>query len=81
MGPGGLALPTPVHPQAASSVELGNFKSASGPVCSEQKQAYGPQGLPSHRYTGSVAFHQDGAKGSQGHTGVPPKAPGPVLCL
>nr|XP_023500391.1 testis-expressed protein 45 isoform X3 [Equus caballus] len=49
------ALPGPpalMCKRAASSVELGNFKSASGPVCSEQKQAYGPQGLPSHRYTG-----------------------------
>ncbi|XP_070478897.1 stabilizer of axonemal microtubules 5 isoform X2 [Equus przewalskii] len=47
------ALPGPpalMCKRAASSVELGNFKSASGPVCSEQKQAYGPQGLPSHRY-------------------------------
>lgn len=38
-----------------------------GPTCSEQKQAYGPQGLPPARYKGTVAFHQGGAKDSQRH--------------
>ncbi|XP_036137603.1 testis-expressed protein 45 [Molossus molossus] len=33
-----------------SSVALGDFKIGYGPMCSEQKQAYRPKGLPRHRY-------------------------------
>ncbi|XP_045758204.2 stabilizer of axonemal microtubules 5 [Mirounga angustirostris] len=36
--------------RAFSSVELGDFKIGHGPMCSEQKQAYRPQGLPPDRY-------------------------------
>nr|XP_019613157.1 PREDICTED: uncharacterized protein C19orf45 homolog [Rhinolophus sinicus] len=34
----------------SSSVALGDFKIGYGPMCSEQKQAYRPQGLPLDRY-------------------------------
>ncbi|XP_078299567.1 stabilizer of axonemal microtubules 5 isoform X1 [Panthera onca] len=47
------ALPGPpasMCKRASSSVELGDSKIGYGPVCSEQKQAYGPQGLPPDRY-------------------------------
>ncbi|XP_058393956.1 testis-expressed protein 45 [Diceros bicornis minor] len=47
------ALPGPpalMSKRASSSVELGDFKIGYGPMCSEQKQAYRPQGLPSDRY-------------------------------
>lgn len=63
----GFALPTCVHSQDFSSVALGDFKIGYGPMCSEQKQAYRPQGLPPDRYKGTITSHQDGAKGSQQH--------------
>eukprot|EP00071_Canis_lupus_P029251 XP_022262808.1 testis-expressed protein 45 [Canis lupus familiaris] len=47
------ALPSPpalMCKRASSSVELGDFKIGYGPMCSEQKQAYRPQGLPPDRY-------------------------------
>lgn len=55
-GLGGLALPTPVHPQASSSIGLGDFKIGYRPMCTEQKQAYGPPDLPRDRYKGTMAF-------------------------
>ncbi|XP_006902737.1 PREDICTED: uncharacterized protein C19orf45 homolog [Elephantulus edwardii] len=36
--------------RASSSVELGDCKIGYRPLCSEQKQAYRPQGLPEDRY-------------------------------
>ncbi|XP_053441838.1 testis-expressed protein 45 [Nycticebus coucang] len=36
--------------RASSSVDLGDCKIGYGPMCSEQKQAYRPQGLPPDRY-------------------------------
>ncbi|XP_032165729.1 testis-expressed protein 45 isoform X2 [Mustela erminea] len=47
------ALPSPpalMCKRAFSSVELGDSKIGYGPMCSEQKQAYRPQGLPPERY-------------------------------
>nr|XP_003421347.1 testis-expressed protein 45 [Loxodonta africana] len=47
------ALPGPpasMCKRASSSVELGDCKIGYGPMCSEQKQAYRPQGLPPDRY-------------------------------
>uniref|UniRef100_A0A452RXP9 Testis expressed 45 n=1 Tax=Ursus americanus TaxID=9643 RepID=A0A452RXP9_URSAM len=47
------ALPSPpalMCKRAFSSVQLGDFKIGYGPMCSEQKQAYRPQGLPPDRY-------------------------------
>lgn len=41
-------------------MQLGDFKIGYGPMCSEQKQAYRPQGLPPDRYKRTVAFHQEG---------------------
>lgn len=55
-GLGGLALPTPVHPQVSSSIELGDFKIGYRPMCTEQKQAYRPLDLPLDRYKGTMAF-------------------------
>ncbi|XP_077601863.1 stabilizer of axonemal microtubules 5 [Crocuta crocuta] len=58
------ALPGPpasMCKRASSSVELGDFKMGYGPTCSEQKQAYGPQGLPPARYDkarASAHIHQ-----------------------
>ncbi|XP_012496836.1 PREDICTED: uncharacterized protein C19orf45 homolog [Propithecus coquereli] len=42
--------PTLMCKRASSSVELGDCKIGYGPMCSEQKQAYRPQGLPPDRY-------------------------------
>ncbi|XP_012584989.1 PREDICTED: uncharacterized protein C19orf45 homolog [Condylura cristata] len=47
------ALPSPpasMCKRASSSVKMGDVKTGYGPVCSEQKQAYGPQGLPPDSY-------------------------------
>uniref|UniRef100_A0A673VR25 Testis expressed 45 n=1 Tax=Suricata suricatta TaxID=37032 RepID=A0A673VR25_SURSU len=58
------ALPGPPASKckrASSSVELGDFKIGYGPMCSEQKEAYGPQGLPPDRYDkarASAHIHQ-----------------------
>lgn len=63
------------HSQDCSSVTLGDFKIGYGPICSEQKQSFKPQGLPQDRYKETIVFHQDGSLGS-----VLP-ALGPILCL
>nr|XP_028695394.1 testis-expressed protein 45 isoform X1 [Macaca mulatta] len=47
------ALPGPpalMCKRASSTVELGDCKISYGSMCSEQKQAYRPQGLPEDRY-------------------------------
>ncbi|KAG8519258.1 Testis-expressed protein 45, partial [Galemys pyrenaicus] len=47
------ALPSPpalMCQRAASSVKMGDVKIGYGPMCSEQKHAYGPLGLPPDRY-------------------------------
>ncbi|ELV09988.1 hypothetical protein TREES_T100020096 [Tupaia chinensis] len=48
-----LGLPGPpalMCKRASSSVQLGDSTLGFGPLCSEQKQAYGPQGLSPDRY-------------------------------
>ncbi|KAM9241601.1 stabilizer of axonemal microtubules 5 [Dugong dugon] len=52
------ALPEPpalMCKRASSSVELGDCKIGYGPMCSEQKQAYRPQGLLPDRYNKAQA--------------------------
>ncbi|XP_008578835.1 PREDICTED: uncharacterized protein C19orf45 homolog [Galeopterus variegatus] len=45
-----LGLPALMCKRASSHVELGDCKIGYGPMSSEQKQAYTPQGLPPDRY-------------------------------
>ncbi|XP_006877549.1 PREDICTED: uncharacterized protein C19orf45 homolog [Chrysochloris asiatica] len=55
------ALPGPpalMCKRASSSVELGDCKIGYGPMCSEQKKAYRPQGLPANRYNKAQAAAQ-----------------------
>lgn len=81
MGLGVLGLPTPVYPQASSSVKLEDFKTGYGPVYSEQKQAYKPQGLPPDRYKATVPPNKTLQRAFRDLWGVPPKVLGPLLCF